>query len=108
MLITEIKFRLTLLICILIPLKFFAQSKDLYSCEKIEKGVVDSKLYKDVQGKLFLEINDFKGKVFKISNTNTKKIYYVSRKLKKRIRKSIKKNKCNSIRISYLDKMKNE
>ena len=98
------KYLKTFLILIF-PIICFSQKTVTYSCSEIKTGVIDSILYKTINGKLLLEVHNYKGKAYKISNKDENKLYYVSKPIMKRIRRSIRKNKCKNILIEKIDNL---
>ncbi|WP_026705420.1 hypothetical protein [Flavobacterium soli] len=86
-----------------IVLKITAQEK-LYDystpldCEVIKNGIIDSELYSIIDGRFFFNENYDKSNIYKVT-INEKKVYYISKNLKKRIKKIIRKEKCNFIKI---------
>ncbi len=71
--------------------------KKRYDCASINKYVIDTTLFKKVDGRFLLR-GDLKVDLYEIT-TSTKGIYYVSRSFMRDIKSSIRANKCEGITI---------
>src|SRR5690554_2630794 len=77
----------------------YGQKKQL-DCDTIIKGVVDEKLYDKLENGKLVAIPRFKEyRIYRVVTNEGKSSYFVTEKLMKKIRKAIKKNECEGVKI---------
>lgn len=70
-------------------------------CNEIIEGVIDSRLNTIIDGRYFFNEDYNKSNIYKVT-INEKESYYISKQLKKKIEKVIRKEKCMAIRIEKI------
>lgn len=106
--------KIVFLIFIISSMNVFSQhisskKKKIFSCTDIKNfKSIDSSLY-DVlpNGKLIFAAHKRKSKIFKVINEDNDAYFYASKPIIKKIRRSIRKNKCRKIKIINLRSSKN-
>ncbi|WP_299888932.1 hypothetical protein [uncultured Lacinutrix sp.] len=100
--------KIVYILFIISTINSFSQNKKskiskYYTCEAIENhDSIDSSLYDKLpNGKLIFAAHKSQSKIFKIS-TKDKGFYYVSRPVMRKIRRSIRSNKCKNIVVESL------
>jgi hypothetical protein len=98
---------LIIVITLFFTINFYSQNKDLYKCEELKKIIFDETLFDTLSnGKLVARLDRNIKKIYKIEIQNDK-FYYVGKLVMKKIRRSIRINNCDSIKIVKMDNIDN-
>ena len=76
-----------------------AQSNDTFSCSELKNGVSDKTIFDTLpNGKLVARFDYVEKKLYVVTVDN-KILYYISKKMLKKVKNSIKKNDCKNVTI---------
>lgn len=90
-----------------ISVNLFSQNEKYFTCEEINNVIIDKSLYKELSnGKLIANIEYKSNQIYKIIIEGDNSFYYVTKPIMKKIKRSIKRNKCENIIISKVDNKK--
>lgn len=104
----EIKMKKAIIfILFFISANLFSQNEKYFTCEEINNTIIDRDIYEELSnGKLIVKIESKSNKIYKIIIESDKSFYYLTKPIMKKIKRSIKKNKCQNINISKIDNIK--
>jgi len=98
------KLKIYIIIFLFFSLIGYSQKSKKITCDSIHKGIKDRRLYEKIGEKEIFIPNFHKYEIYKITTGKRKSSYYVTKKVMKRIKKVIKKQKCEGIKIEEIEK----
>ncbi len=93
------------IIILFLSFNLFSQEEKFFKCDEIKSNLIDDKLFDILpNGKLIARPDRYINNIYKVV-IDEKGFYYVTKSTMKKIKKSIKKNKCDGVEIKEIDKL---
>ncbi|WP_320813959.1 hypothetical protein [Flavobacterium sp.] len=93
------------IIILFLSFNLFSQEENFFKCDKIKTQIIDKKLFDSLSnGKLIARFDRYINNIYKVV-IDEKELYYVTKSTMKKIKRSIKKYKCEGVVIKKIDKL---
>lgn len=97
------KLKIYIIIFLFLSLIGYSQKSTKITCDSIQIGIKDKRLYEKIGEKEIFMPNFHKYEIYKITTDKRKSSCYVTKKLMKRIKKVIQKQRCEGIKIEEIE-----